>query len=288
MLATAQVFPDSRSKYLHSLLEESENEALLRITNLVQHLFKVPVAYMGLIDATGRVVTRIGPGREYGAVLGKLPIIEALEDPLIYTDTAEIQIPGFDWGGLRFVGSVPLRSIDGMTLGLLVIADHQPRPAFSPREVAVLVELACVLAGKMELRHIASQALESELAVREIEGRFRAIANATPVLMTCWGPDGGLTFVNRAWLDFTCGVLADALGEGWVECVHPEYRQAIADNLWQAITARAPITTEVPLRRHDGVYRRMLMKGTPRFDEDGGFAGLVGCLTDVGDFVPAS
>jgi GAF domain-containing protein len=188
----------NRPKYLQNLLEEPESEALVRLTTLVQHLFHVPVAYMALIDASGRVVTRIGPGREYGAVLGKLAIVEALEDPLIYTDIADIQIPGFDWGDLRFVGSAPLRCLDGLTLGLLVIADHQPRPAFSPREVAVLVELACVLAGKMELRHIAAQALESELAVREIEGRFRAIANATPVLMTCCGPDGGLTFVNRA------------------------------------------------------------------------------------------
>jgi PAS domain S-box-containing protein len=72
-----------------------------------------------------------------------------------------------------------------------------------------------------------------------------------------------------------------------VESIHPEYRQAITEPLWQALTAREPITTEVPLRRHDGVYRRMLVQGTPRFDENGGFAGLVGCLTDAGDFVPA-
>jgi PAS domain S-box-containing protein len=286
MPSTSLDFAETRPKYLHSLLEEPEDEALLRLTTLVQHLFSVPVAYMGLIDAAGKMVTRIGAGCEYGAILRKLPITYALSEPLIFSDTRQTLVPGVDWGDLRFAASAPLSATDGLTLGLLVIADHRPRPEFSAREASILVELARVLAGKMELRRMAALALESERTVREIEGRFRAIANTAPILMACCGPDGGVTFVNRAWLEFTGRVQLDALGDGWVEAVHPEFREEIAERVWQALTAREPIATEVPLRRHDGAYRRMLLKGAPRFDENGGFLGMVGCMTDAGDFVP--
>jgi PAS domain S-box-containing protein len=285
MPSTSLDFPETRPRYLHNYLEEPEDEALLRLTTLVQHLFSVPVAYIGLLDAAGQMVTRIGAGCAYGAILRKLPVMNVFSEPRIFSDTEQALEPGFDWGGLRFAASVPMRAADGMTLGLLVIADLRPRPEFSPRETSILSELACVLAGKMELRRIAAQALESERIVREVEGRFRAIANAAPVPMACCGPDGGVTFVNRAWLDFTGGVLLDALGDGWVKAVHPKYREAFAERVWQALTARESIAMEVPLLRHDGTYRRMLVNGAPRFDEDGGFLGMVGCLTDAGDFV---
>jgi PAS domain S-box-containing protein len=192
--------------------------------------------------------------------------------------------PRIEWGDLRFAASAPLCATDGLRLGLLVIADHRPRPEFSARDSSILTELARVLAGKMELRRIATQALEAERAVREIERRFRAFANSAPVLLACCGADGGVTFVNRAWLQFTGRDPLDSLGDGWVEAVHPEYRDEIAERVWAALAARQPLAMEVPLRRHDGVYRRMLVQSAPRFNDDGEFLGLVVCLTDAGDF----
>jgi PAS domain S-box-containing protein len=92
-----------------------------------------------------------------------------------------------------------------------------------------------------------------------------------------------VTFVNRAWLEFTGCELLEALGDGWVEYVHPAFRAAMADSTWQALTAREEMAVEVPLRRHDGLYRRMLVKSAPRFDQEAGFSGLVACMIDVGD-----
>jgi hypothetical protein len=49
----------------------------------------------------------------------------------------------------------------------------------------------------------------------------------------------------------------------------------------KALDARRPLAVEAPFRRHDGQYRWMLGKGTPRFREDDSFAGYVGCLIDI-------
>lgn len=37
------------------------------------------------------------------------------------------------------------------------------------------------------------------------------------------------------------------------------------------------------MRRQDGEYRWMLVHGVPRFEEDGTFAGYIGCLVDATD-----
>ena len=46
-----------------SSLEEPEREGLLRLTKLVEYLFRVPVAYMALLNADLGVSSRIGSGR---------------------------------------------------------------------------------------------------------------------------------------------------------------------------------------------------------------------------------
>jgi PAS domain S-box-containing protein len=143
-----------------------------------------------------------------------------------------------------------------------------------------LSELACTLAAKMELRMIASHARESELALRETERRFRAIADCAPVLIVCSAADGASTFVNKTWLDFTGRSLEEELADGGAGCVHPDSRKIVYQTYWRAFQAREPVTVEFPMRRHDGEYRWMLCRGVPRFREDGAFAGFVGTMVD--------
>ena len=277
---------ESRNGYLHSLIDEPESETLLRLTTLVEHLFHVPVAYMALLDGAGKVARRIGCGHEDGKLFGGFALDKVLHSPVTVRDTADCDFPDFDWGELRFAASVPLRSREGMTLGLLVIADRQPRPEFSGEDETSLAELAEVLAGKMELRRIASQAIETELTLREAEGRFQAIANSAPVPMACGGPDGALTFLNRAWLELTGRTLEEELGFGWLQGVHPDFREQTVDRCWSALLERTPVSIEIPMLCRDGSYRRMMGRGVPRFLEGGVFAGFIGCLTDAGEFSP--
>jgi len=162
-----------------------------------------------------------------------------------------------------------------------VIADVKPRPDFSDRDQETLNELACVLAGKIELRVIACQAREAGLAIKEAESRFRSIANAAPVMIICSGIDGVPMFVNKAWLEFTGRTLEDEIGEGFAEMFHPDFRDAAIGRYWDAFANRKPVSQEIPMRRHDGEYRWMLTQGRPRFQDDGTFSGYIGCFVDV-------
>jgi PAS domain S-box-containing protein len=280
MLPTlASRFAESDS-YVEKILDIPERPDVLRLTALVERLFRVPVAYVALLDGASQVVTRIGSGNEYWPLLKTYPLTATIETPMVVRDAAEELPAGANIGDLRFAASAPLLSSSGVSLGVLIVADRDPRPTFSEEDAQALSELACALAGKLELRMIASHARESELALRETERRFRAIADSAQVLIICSAADGASTFVNKTWLDFTGRSMEEELADGGAGSVHPDSRKIVYQAYWRAFQAREPVTVEFPMRRHDGEYRWMLCRGVPRFREDGAFAGFVGTLVD--------
>jgi PAS domain S-box-containing protein len=121
----------------------------------------------------------------------------------------------------------------------------------------------------------------AEQAIAESEGRFHLMADAAPVMMWVAGPDGRCIDFNRAWLDFTGRALAEEIGDGWLEGVHPEDREPCMGHYLTALAARQPFTMEYRLRRADGVYRAVLDNGAPRFAAGETFRGYVGSATDI-------
>ena len=281
MSATTEWNPTDGRCGHHNLLDEPEHEGLLRLTKLVEHLFRVPVAYMALLGPDLTVTARIGSGSEHWEHLKTYPLAAALAQPILWPDPTGLAVAGFDCGDLRFAAAAPLRSSDGQDLGVLVIADVKPRPEFSQTDHATLNELACVLAGKMELRLMASEARDSELLLKEAEDRFRGIANSVPVMIIYSGVDGGTSFVNKTWLGFTGRSFADELGDGFADTFHPDHRDRVMDAYWHAFQERRPLTLEFPMRRHDGQYRWMEVHGMPRLLDNGKYAGYIGCVIDL-------
>jgi PAS domain S-box-containing protein len=90
-----------------------------------------------------------------------------------------------------------------------------------------------------------------------------------------------LTYFNRTWLEFTGRTPEQEQGEGWTACVHPDDFAHCLSVYSTAFEARVPFETEFRLKRHDGEYRWILNRGTPRYDGDGRFQGYIGAALDV-------
>jgi PAS domain S-box-containing protein len=123
----------------------------------------------------------------------------------------------------------------------------------------------------------------AEEALRESEERFRLVANTAPVMIWMSGPDRLCTYFNEPWLEFTGRPLERELGNGWAEGVHPEDFATCMDTHVEAFYRREKFSMEYRLRRYDGEYRWVLDIGTPRFNEDGSFAGFIGSCVDFTD-----
>jgi PAS domain S-box-containing protein len=122
------------------------------------------------------------------------------------------------------------------------------------------------------------QAMEN---LRESEERFRMMADTAPIMVWASGPDTLCTFFNRPWLQFTGRTMAEELGNGWAEGVHPEDYQRCLDVYLSAFEARRNFTMEYRLRRADGQYRWVLDEGVPRLLPNGELAGYIGCCLDI-------
>jgi PAS domain S-box-containing protein len=95
---------------------------------------------------------------------------------------------------------------------------------------------------------------------------------------------GRCTHIDDQWLAFTGQSRSDALGSGWFNAIHPQDRPKTVETLRATWEDRAALRTEFRIRRSDGVYRSVLMVGSPRHDEKGAFIGYVGSIVDVHDW----
>jgi len=141
-----------------------------------------------------------------------------------------------------------------------------------------LVLTGAVAAWILERR----RGLRAEAVAREHEAQ-RAIVSEAPVMIWRSGIDKGCDFFNPWWLTFTGRTLAQELGDGWAEGVHPDDLDACLASYGAAFDARVPFRLEYRLRRFDGEYRWVLDIGTPRYDSTEQFLGYIGCCFDITD-----
>ena len=86
---------------------------------------------------------------------------------------------------------------------------------------------------------------------RGLEAGFRAMAESVPALVLVSGTDGGCTFLNRRWLEFTGRPLEQELGDGWTTSVHPDDLERCLTDLMGALARREPfeiVVVRVPHR----------------------------------------
>jgi PAS domain S-box-containing protein len=105
--------------------------------------------------------------------------------------------------------------------------------------------------------------------------------DAAPVMIWVSGPDKLCIWFNQPWLAFTGRTMAQELGNGWAEGVHPDDLDRCLQIYVEHFDARQPFRMQYRLRRHDGAYRWIDDAGVPRFDDAGSFAGYIGSCTDI-------
>jgi PAS domain S-box-containing protein len=212
---------------------------------------------------------------EYPWVFGMLRRGEAVQftTPARLPEEAATDRAAFEEIGTRSLLSVPLE-VDRVIVGAISLVTVQAEREWPDPFISRLRLLGESFANALVRRR-------ADHAVRESEARFRLAADAAPVMMWAALPDGGCTYFNRAWLDFTGRRIEQELGNGWAEGVHPDDREGCLDAYRRALDAREPFTLEYRLRHRDGEYRWLVDRGVPRFARDGEFSGYIGACTDI-------
>ena len=196
-------------------------------------------------------------------------------------------VPLLFWAAIRFGMPGASAAVVIVTIFSVNAAVHGRGPFYglpASETGSLLQHFLLFRAVPLYLTAILIQQKESaEHFLRESEQRFRYMADTAPVLIWMSGTDKLCDFVNQGWLDFTGHTMAQDLGNGWADAVHPDDLQRCVAVYYSAFDARQPFEMEYRLRRRDGEYRWVLDRGMPRYAGGGEFVGYVGTAIDLTD-----
>jgi len=177
-------------------------------------------------------------------------------------------------------------------LTVAVAAQWIMQPVGNPATLSLVDRVALVLFGIMGVfMSVVSElyrrnrrkaaAYDKEEALRRSERRYRSFVEVTSQFAWVTDADGLVVEDIPELRNFTGQTYEQARGAGWASALHPEDVQHTLEVWNRAVSTRTPYEVEYRMRRHDGVYRRLLARGVPILDERGNVEEWVGTCIDI-------
>lgn len=123
--------------------------------------------------------------------------------------------------------------------------------------------------------------------LEESEQRFRTLAEAVPEAIWISTKDGIAEYANRKWLETTGLTLAQSMGNGWMQAVHPEDRPRVQKRWRQAVQSSQFYEGEYRIKTATGEYRWQLTRAV-LYETSNGVYKWFGTNTDIHDSKMAS
>ncbi|WP_092668025.1 PAS domain-containing protein [Hymenobacter arizonensis] len=127
----------------------------------------------------------------------------------------------------------------------------------------------------------AQEAARAQQALAEAQDRTRFVLDNLPVLIWTATPDGQRDYFNPRWLAFTGRSMSQETGYQWTDNIHPDDLNRVLRAWQHSVDTGDTYQVEYRLRRHDGQYRWILARATPRHDEAGTINLWVGGATEI-------
>ncbi|MFC3220662.1 diguanylate cyclase [Tianweitania populi] len=166
----------------YDILDTPREEAFDRVVRLVRNIFDVPIAFISMI-AADRQWTKacIGlPDNNLDRKVTFCRLVLQSGEPVVIPDLSEddrLKDNPFVTGPahMRFYAGIPLRTLEGFTLGTLCAIDNKPR-SFTPTNLEVLTDLAAIVMHELELRRTAEvDVLTKVLTRRAFNGQAKQV-----------------------------------------------------------------------------------------------------------------
>lgn len=153
---------------------------------------------------------------------------------------------------------------------------------WKPPEIALFDEASERIG--VEYERARSQAALSSTE-RRLRGLLRELASA------CWETDGSGQVAGEAasWCALTGQAPGEAQGEGWLDAIHPDDREAVRDGWRAALREGVELDVKARVRRAEGGWRRASVMAGPQFDDQGAVQKWIACVIEIdGRVAPAS
>jgi PAS domain S-box-containing protein len=127
--------------------------------------------------------------------------------------------------------------------------------------------------------------LRSEVAAKEAleksESLLRSITTAAPTGLWQSDRNGGITYINETWVNWTGLPCEEQLGYGWLNAIVPEDRDSTSRKFTEALIDKSLYEAEFRIRHVDGSIHWCIADGRPQYSPDGAFIGYIGACVDI-------
>ncbi len=122
---------------------------------------------------------------------------------------------------------------------------------------------------------------QAEARLRESEQRFQTLARVSPVGIFRTDATGSTTYVNPKWCTISGLSAEEALGDGWLDAVHPDDKKTLIQG-WQASTEQQQTSlSEYRFMHPDGTIAWVMGQAVPELNLENQIVGYVGTITDI-------
>ncbi len=122
---------------------------------------------------------------------------------------------------------------------------------------------------------------EAEAGMRRSEQRFRTMIDASADVIWLASADGRLVPPLPTWRAYTGQTEEQYRDWGWLDALHEEDRDRVADAWREALRSGAAFEIEYRIRRRDGEWRFAEARAAPIIEPDGSVKEWVGFNTDI-------
>ncbi|MBN2045117.1 MAG: PAS domain S-box protein [Anaerolineales bacterium] len=128
---------------------------------------------------------------------------------------------------------------------------------------------------------------QRENLLRQSEGRFATFAQISPVGIFRTDPAGATTYVNPRWCEIAGMSSEQAMGEGWLNGVHPGDRMKLKQEWENSTQGNRESYANYRFIHPDGFVAWVIGRSVPEEDDQGNILGYVGTITDITDLKKA-
>jgi PAS domain S-box-containing protein len=126
-----------------------------------------------------------------------------------------------------------------------------------------------------------TQRKRTEQALKESEDRYRRIMRLSPNVPWILDSRGEVIDASPRWEEMTGQPMEKAMGNGWMEVLHPDDVQPTIEAIQNSIRTGLPIDIHYRIRHPGQEWKWMRSRGTPRFSALGEIDSIYGVVEEM-------
>jgi len=282
------------------IVKTSEEKKLYtEVCNIAVNVGQFRMAWIGLVDnQTNQLVPVITAGEETG-YLSKISIVleegipegegptgTALrEGNYIFCNDIENAPEMAPWREAALCRnyhssiSLPLKKFGQVIGAFSVYADT--KNFFDSAEIALLEEATGDISFALENMEKEKLRKKAEIELEESRARYQTLTEAAPVGIFHTDASGYTTYVNPCWCTISGMDAESALGNGWLNAVHPDDKLKLQAG-WEDATEKQGVSvSEYRFIQPGGAVAWVLGQAIPEKNADNQVVGYVGTITEI-------